>query len=72
MPKLPPCCARPKARLIMDEANLARLARMAADAQAKNRDASRFLAKIEEAKATIAEDKRTIADHDASHAGVRA
>lgn len=67
--KMPPCCARPRAKLTMDEANLARLAKLAASDQARGRDITRWVAKIEENKAVIVADKIAIDEHDANHAG---
>lgn len=67
--KQPPCCARRTAKLVMDEANLARLARMAADRSERGYDIESLKAKIEEAKVVIENDKIAITDHEAEHAG---
>lgn len=66
--KQPVCCARLTARLTMDQANLTRLAKKTAARAAKNQDITRFVAKIEEAKVVIENDKAAIVDHEAEHA----
>lgn len=69
--KMPPCCARRQAKLTMDQANLARLARRAAKAQqlGETEQAARWQALIAQNQATILADKQAIVDHDADHAG---
>ncbi len=63
------CCARRTAKLTMDQANLARLAKKTAARAQKNLDITRFVEKIEECKAVIEADKQAIIEHEADHAG---
>lgn len=67
--KMQPCCARTRARLTMDEANLRRLAQRAARRVEKGLSVVELTDAMERAKASIAEDKQAIVDHDAEHAG---
>lgn len=71
MAKMKPCCARLQAKLTMDQANLARLARRAAKAQQAGEveQAARWQAKIVLNQKAIEADKVTINNHDADHAG---
>lgn len=64
-----PCCARRTAKLIMDEANLRRLAQRAAKRAEQGLSIVDMQRKIEEAKNVIALDKVSIAEHEADHAG---
>ncbi len=67
--KQSPCCARRQAKLIMDQVNLGRLARMASARVAKGLSTVAIAARIEEEKFTIEAAKQAIIDHDADHAG---
>ena len=69
MPKMQPCCARAQARLTMNEANLRRLAHRAAKRADKGLSTVELEAAIALSKASIADDKAAIVDHEASHAG---
>ena len=67
--KQSPCCARRTAKLVMDEANLRRLAQRAAKRAEQGLSITDLQVKIDEAKAIIALDKVAITDHEADHAG---
>jgi hypothetical protein len=67
--KQSPCCARRAAKLVMDEANLRRLAQRAAKRSEKGLSIVDLTAQIDECKAIIALDKQAITDHEADHAG---
>lgn len=67
--KQSPCCARKQARLVMNEANLARLAQQASKRVEKGLDITELKAKIADAKVAIEQDKLQIVEHDAEHAG---
>lgn len=62
--KSPPCCARLESKLIMDKAELARVARRAARVPEQRRYQDEIVAM----KAKIAETKRTLEAHEADHA----
>jgi hypothetical protein len=64
-----PCCARASTRVTIEEANLARLAKMAAVRVEKGYSTLRVKQQIEDSKGVIAEAKRRLVDHEASHAG---
>lgn len=64
-----PCCARTRARLVMDEANLRRLAQRAARRAEKGLSVVELSVAIGRAKLDVERDKQAIVDHDASHAG---
>lgn len=67
--KMPPCCARREAKLTMDKSLLARIAKRAGSAQARNHDISGYRDQILKTKEAILDDKQAIIDHEAEHAG---
>jgi uncharacterized protein (DUF1778 family) len=67
--KMTPCCARVSARVTMEEANLARLARRAAKREADGLSSKVLRETIAAAKISIAQAKQVVIDHDAEHAG---
>lgn len=69
MIKQPLCCARRSAKLTMDQANLARLAQRTAKRAERGLEIETLKAKIQECRAIIEEDKQSIIDHEAEHAG---
>jgi hypothetical protein len=69
--KLPVCCSRVRAKLIMDEANLRTLAQKTAKRAEKGLSIVYLQSRIADVKATIEQSKQAIIDHDADHAGER-
>lgn len=67
--KQKPCCARVGARVVMEEASLRRLAAIAAKRQERGLSVVTISERIEVAKASIAQCRQIVIDHDASHAG---
>jgi hypothetical protein len=67
--KMPVCCARAHSKVTMHEANLARNARTAQRAKEKGTLNQRHFDAIDRAKADVAEAKRLLVEHEASHAG---
>jgi hypothetical protein len=67
--KQKPCCARIHGRIVGEEANVARLARIASRRAAQGLSTSSAQAAIENAKATVAETRARLVDHEAEHAG---
>jgi hypothetical protein len=67
--KLPACCARPRARVTMEEANLARLAHKTAIRAGKGLSIVQLQQRIAECKVQLAQAKAAVDDHDANHAG---
>jgi uncharacterized protein (DUF1778 family) len=66
--KMTPCCARVAARVTMEEANLARLARRAAARDSAGLSTLVLREKIAIAKESVAQAKQVVIDHDADHA----
>lgn len=60
-----PCCARAKARVGGEKANLARLARLAA----LRPEQKRYVDLIKAAKESLEAQRQNLIDHEASHAG---
>lgn len=67
--KQTPCCARFSARLVMEKANLRRLAQRAAKRADRGLSIVDLQLKIEENKAAIKQVEDAIVDHEARHAG---
>lgn len=64
------CCGRLKGRLVHEEGNLAKLARMAAIRSGKGLLVDEeFKLRIINAKSAVATCKKVIEEHDAEHAG---
>lgn len=67
--KLPTCCARVNARVVMEGANLARLARQASERAAKGLSTVALVQRIEDAKVAVQKAKDAVVEHEANHAG---
>lgn len=67
--KMRPCCAKFVGRISAEEANLARLARLAARRSQKNLDLTSAKAAIARQKVALAQAKQNVIDHEAGHAG---
>jgi hypothetical protein len=69
--KARPCCARAQARVTMEEANLARVAKMAAKRASQGLSTARLEGRIDDAKHAIATAKQAVLDHEGDHADGR-
>ena len=71
MTKAKPCCARAQARITMEEANLARVAKMAARRASQGLSTKKLEGRIEDAKRAIATAKEAALNHEGDHSDGR-